>query len=119
LSCFCTALSGPARVVGWGTGGAGGHLGKWATAPGVGCKTEGGAERRVGRGVTTLKAGRSVLTVDGAEGLGVLASASPSSSVVSMSPLAGAEVSGSWAEGSSSAGGRRVGLARQVGSVAG
>jgi len=61
-------------------------------APGVGRKTEGGAKGRVRRGVTTSKAGRSLLTVGGAEGLGVSATASPASSVVSMSPSAGAEV---------------------------
>jgi len=87
-------------------------------APGVVRKTEGGAERPVGCGVTTSKAGSSLLTVDRAEGLGVSATASPSSLVVSMSPSAGAEVVGSWAEGSQSAGGRQLSLAGQAGSVA-
>jgi len=99
--------------------GLGATWGSGPPAPGVGCKTEGGAERRVGREITTSKAGRSLLTVDGAEGLGVLATASPSSSVVSMFCSAGPEVAGSWAEGPSSAGGRRLGLAGHAESVAG
>jgi len=69
--------------------------------------------------VTTSKARRSLLTIDGAEGLGVSATASPSSSVVSMSPSAGAEAAGPCAGGTPSAGGRWLGLAGQAGSVAG
>jgi len=103
--------------------GAGEGLGAtWGSGPpasGVGRRTEGGAEGQVGRGVTTSKAGRSLLTVHGAEGLGVSATTSPSSSVVSMSPSAGPEVEGSRVEGISSAGGRRLGLAGHAGSLAG
>jgi len=69
--------------------------------------------------VTTSKAGRSLLTVDRAEGLGVSATASPSSSVVSMSPSAGAGAAWLCAGDISSLGGGRLGLAGQAGSVAG
>jgi len=79
----------PGRSDGAGEG-LGATWGSGPPAPGVGRKTKGEAEGRVGRGVTTSKAGRSLLTVDGADGLGVSATASPSSSVVSMSPSAGA-----------------------------
>jgi len=91
--------------------GLGATWGSGPPAPGVGRKTEGGAEGRVGRGVTTSKAGRSLLIVDRAEGLGVSATASPSSSVVSISPSAGAGATWPCARGTSSEGGGRLGLA--------
>jgi len=99
--------------------GLGATWGSGPPAPEVGRKTEGGAEGRVGRGVTTSKAGRSLLTVDGAEGLVVSATASPSSSVVLMSPSAGAGSTWPCARGTSSVRGGELGLAGQVGSVAG
>jgi len=109
-------LPGPLEGAGEGLGAT---WGSGPPAPGVGSKTEGGADGRVGRGVTTSKPGRSLLTVDGAEGLGVWATASPSSSVVSMSPSAQAVAARPCAGDTASAGGRWLGLAGQAGSLAG
>ena len=106
----------PRASVGAGVG-LGATWGSGPAAPGVGRATEGGAEGRVVRGVTTSKAEKRRRTVDraGAQGL---SATSPSFSVVFITPSSGGGPTGAWPRGAGSFC-TRLGLAGHEGSVVG